>query len=137
VVNHTQNTQTSIEVLSPPPLSNAAFFAAAGATPEYGTAVTSLGSTLAIKQLSRTFVEDASWWVYSHRFPRFGKSNGDNNDNDNYEEEAWLIGGASNVGCAILHHEGFTNDELTTLSAEIGPSIDSPLSYYPLTKGGE
>ena len=32
--------------------SNAAFFAAAGAKPDYGTAVTSLGSTLAMKQLS-------------------------------------------------------------------------------------
>lgn len=33
--------------------SNAAFFAAAGAKPDYGIAVTSLGSTLAMKQLSR------------------------------------------------------------------------------------
>ena len=56
--------------------SNAAFFAAAGADPEYGTAVTSLGSTLAIKMLSRTYVEDAGRGVYSHRFPRFGTRDG-------------------------------------------------------------
>ena len=121
--------------------SNAAFFAAAGANPEYGTAVTSLGSTLAIKQLSSTYVEDASRGVYSHRFPRFGESSNDGGDDDggedNGEEEAWLIGGASNVGCAVLRAEGFTNEELSSLSLEIDPNTDSPLSYYPLIKKGE
>lgn len=115
--------------------SNAAFFAAAGANPEYGTAVTSLGSTLAIKQLSSTYVEDASRGVYSHRFPRFGGSEGEESDNE--EEEAWLIGGASNVGCAVLRAEDFSNEELISLSLEIDPNEDSPLSYYPLTKTGE
>jgi xylulokinase len=120
--------------------SNAAFFAAAGGvSAEYGTAVTSLGSTLAIKMLSRTFVEDATMGVYSHRFPIFGLKSSDRfTDNDEEEEqEAWLVGGASNVGCAILRQEGFTNEELTALSAAIDPSIDSPLSYYPLIKRGE
>lgn len=114
--------------------SNAAFFAAAGANPEYGTAVTSLGSTLAIKQLSSTYVEDASRGVYSHRFPRFGGSDGEASDN---VEEAWLIGGASNVGCAVLRAEDFSNEELSSLSLEIDPNEDSPLSYYPLIKTGE
>ncbi|KAL7526120.1 hypothetical protein ACHAXR_002358, partial [Thalassiosira sp. AJA248-18] len=115
--------------------SNAAFFAAAGAKPDYGTAVTSLGSTLAMKQLSKTFVEDASRGVYSHRFPTFA---GDDDGAEEAEEaEAWLIGGASNVGCAILRQEGFSNDELSTLSAEIDPNSDIPLSYYPLMKKGE
>ncbi|KAL3780660.1 hypothetical protein ACHAWO_004141 [Cyclotella atomus] len=109
--------------------SNAAFFAAAGAKPDYGLAVTSLGSTVALKQLSSTYVEDASKGVYSHRFPRFGSSDG--------HEEAWLIGGASNVGCAVLRQEEFSNDELVELSSEIDPATDSPLSYYPLTKKGE
>ena len=109
--------------------SNAAFFAAAGAKPEFGLAVTSLGSTVALKQLSSTYVEDASKGVYSHRFPRFGSSK--------EGEEAWLIGGASNVGCAVLRQEEFSNDELETLSSEIDPDTDSPLSYYPLTKKGE
>ncbi|KAL7538353.1 hypothetical protein ACHAWF_006059 [Thalassiosira exigua] len=117
--------------------SNAAFFAAAGAEPAYGTAVTSLGSTLAIKQLSRTFVEDASRGVYSHRFPRFGGGDGDGEDEGGEEEEAWLIGGASNVGCAVLREEGFSDEELRALSEEIDPDSDSPLSYYPLTKRGE
>jgi len=114
--------------------SNAAFFAAAGAQPEAGTAVTSLGSTLAIKQLSTSFVEDASRGVYSHRFPRFGK---DGDEAEGEDDEAWLIGGASNVGCAILRQEGFSNEELAELSAEIDPASDSPLSYYPLMKKGE
>ncbi|KAL7471594.1 hypothetical protein ACHAXS_011892 [Conticribra weissflogii] len=113
--------------------SNAAFFAAAGAKPEYGTAVTSLGSTLAIKQLSKTFVEDASRGVYSHRFPRFR----DGNDEAEGEDEAWLIGGASNVGCAVLRQEGFTDEALSELSSQIDPESDSPLSYYPLIKKGE
>jgi sugar (pentulose or hexulose) kinase len=111
--------------------SNAAFFAAAGARPEFGQAVTSLGSTVALKQLSKSFVEDASRGVYSHRFPRFGSND------ESEEEEAWLIGGASNVGCAVLRQEEFSNEELATLSSEIDPDSDSPLSYYPLTKKGE
>ena len=113
--------------------SNAAFFAAAGAQPAFGTAVTSLGSTLAMKQLSKTFVEDASRGVYSHRFPRFGNNSGENQQ----DEEAWLIGGASNVGCAILRQEDFSDDELVSLSTEIDPTSDSTLSYYPLMKKGE
>jgi len=113
--------------------SNAAFFAAAGAQPDFGTAVTSLGSTLAMKQLSKTFVEDASRGVYSHRFPRFSNTSRE----DQQDQEAWLIGGASNVGCAILRQEDFSDDELISLSAEIDPTSDSTLSYYPLVKKGE
>jgi xylulokinase len=52
-------------------------------------------------------------------------------------EESWLIGGASNVGCAVLRSEGYTDEELARLSAEIDPTTDSPLSYYPLTRRGE
>eukprot|EP00978_Attheya_sp_CCMP212_P041214 scaffold233329_cov49-Attheya_sp.AAC.1 len=116
--------------------SNAAFFAAIGGTqPEFGTAVTSLGSTLAIKQLSRTFVEDADRGVYSHRFPLFGDKS--TSDSSTGENEAWLIGGASNVGCAVLRQKEFSNDELKELSRKIDPDQDSPLLYYPLTKKGE
>jgi sugar (pentulose or hexulose) kinase len=107
--------------------SNAAFFAAAGTKPSFGTAVTSLGSTLAMKQLSQTYVEDADRGVYSHRFPTFSDG----------KEQAWLVGGASNVGCAVLRKLEFGNDELDQLSKEIDPMTDSPLSYYPLTKKGE
>ena len=107
--------------------SNAAFFAAAGTRPSFGTAVTSLGSTLAMKQLSQQYVEDATRGVYSHRFPNF----------DDPDAEAWLVGGASNVGCVILRELDFSNEELEQLSNSIDPMTDSPLVYYPLTKPGE
>lgn len=115
--------------------SNAAFLAAAGPGAGYGTAVTSLGSTTAIKMLSRTYVEDADRGVYSHRFPRFGSGGGEGDEEE--DEEAWLIGGASNVGCAVLRQENFSDDELASLSAEIDPDETSPLSYYPLPRVGE
>lgn len=85
-----------------------------------------------VLNLTKNFVEDASRGVYSHRFPRFGDSGGGGE-----EEDAWLIGGASNVGCAVLRQEGFNDEELIALSKEIDPDIDSPLSYYPLMKKGE
>jgi D-ribulokinase len=111
--------------------SNAAFFAAAGAQPVSGTAVTSLGSTLAIKYLSKSYVEDADRGVYSHRVPSvFAQADGT-------DSASWLAGGASNVGCAILRQEEFSNEELEMLSAEIDPNKDSPLDYYPLVKKGE
>lgn len=117
--------------------SNAAFMAAAlgqkgfGDSSELvGNAVTSLGSTLALKLLSQGYVEDADRGVYSHRFPQV-RSRNDNG-------ELWLVGGASNVGCAVLRQEGFDNDELDRLSAEIDSTTNSPLDYYPLaTKRGE
>jgi hypothetical protein len=49
----------------------------------------------------------------------------------------WLVGGASNVGCAILRQELFSEKELVELSAGIDPSEDCPLQYYPLLKKGE
>jgi sugar (pentulose or hexulose) kinase len=85
--------------------SNAAFFAATRGAAAPGTAVTSLGSTLAIKQLSASYVEDADKGVYSHRCPSVF---GHRDDTD----EAWLVGGASNVGCAVLRQLDFSNEEL-------------------------
>jgi D-ribulokinase len=122
--------------------SNAAFCAAAGWNAVPGTAVTSLGSTLALKQVSTTYIEDASRGVYSHRYPRHVRrnqsdSNNHNNSTINSDEDWWLVGGASNVGCAILRQEGFANEELTTLSRRIDPTFNSPLHYYPLTQPGE
>ena len=106
--------------------SNAAFFAATGGSGEPGTTVTSLGSTLAIKQVSSTYVEDASLGVYSHRFPStLG------------EDERWLVGGASNVGCAVLRQQEFSTDELVDLSKQIDPNEETSLKYYPLIKAGE
>eukprot|EP00904_Undaria_pinnatifida_P001293 jgi/Undpi1/11164/HiC_scaffold_30.g13462.m1 len=78
----------------------AAFIAANATTP--GHAVTSLGSTLAVKMLSERRVEDASRGVYSHRLGH-ARSTGTQED----ESDLWLVGGASNVGCAVLRAEGF------------------------------
>jgi len=85
-----------------------------------GQGVTSLGSTVAIKLLSEKPVEDSSRGIYSHRLGN-----------------RWLVGGASNVGCAILRQEGFSDDELIQLSEQINPLEDSPLNYYPLKSTGE
>lgn len=57
-----------------------AAFVAAGVT-ETGQAVTSLGSTMAVKLLSKNRVDDARFGVYSHRLGA-----------------GWLVGGASNTG---------------------------------------
>ncbi|KAL6611181.1 hypothetical protein ACP70R_039109 [Stipagrostis hirtigluma subsp. patula] len=95
----------------------AAFLAAR--TSEPGRAVTSLGSTLAIKLLSKDRVDDARFGVYSHRL-----------------DDMWLVGGASNTGGAVLR-QLFTDDRLVALSKDIDPSVPSPLDYYPLPKKGE
>lgn len=81
--------------------------------------MTSLGSTLAIKLVSRVHVADARFGVYSHRL-----------------DDAWLVGGASNTGGAVLR-QLFTDDQLAALSEHIDPAVPSPLDYYPLPKKGE
>jgi xylulokinase len=95
-----------------------AAFLASGATLP-GEAVTSLGSTLVLKLLSRTRVEDSRYGIYSHRLG-----------------DLWLTGGASNTGGAVLR-EFFTDGELENLSREIDSSQASELDYYPLLKAGE
>ncbi|EAW36689.1 FGGY-family carbohydrate kinase [Lyngbya sp. PCC 8106] len=95
-----------------------AAFLASGATSP-GEAVTSLGSTLVLKLLSHTPVNDAHSGVYSHRLGNL-----------------WLTGGASNTGGAVLR-AFFSDKELETLSQHINPNINSPLDYYPLLKKGD
>jgi sugar (pentulose or hexulose) kinase len=95
----------------------AAFLASGAKLP--GEAVTSLGSTLVLKLLSRTRAEDARYGIYSHRLG-----------------DLWLTGGASNTGGAVLK-QFFTNAELESLSREIDASIASELDYYPLLKVGD
>lgn len=95
----------------------AAFLASGAKLP--GEAVTSLGSTLVLKLLSRTRVEDARYGIYSHRLG-----------------DLWLTGGASNTGGAVLK-QFFTNAELESLSREIDASKTSELDYYPLLKVGD
>jgi len=95
----------------------AAFLASGANSP--GEAVTSLGSTLVLKLLSQTRVEDARYGIYSHRLSNL-----------------WLTGGASNTGGAVLRHF-FTDEELEMLSCQIDPNYESPLDYYPLLKAGD
>lgn len=95
----------------------AAFLASGANAP--GEAVTSLGSTLVLKLLSRTPVENGTFGIYSHRLGNL-----------------WLVGGASNTGGAVLQ-QFFTAEELQRLSAQINGAEASPLDYYPLLKPGE
>lgn len=81
--------------------------------------VTSLGSTLAIKLLSTSRIEDSRFGVYSHRL-----------------DDKWLVGGASNTGGAVLR-QIFTDDQLELLSQQINPLVASTLDYYPLPAYGE
>ncbi|NQE37158.1 FGGY-family carbohydrate kinase [Microcoleus asticus] len=84
-----------------------------------GEAVTSLGSTLAVKLLSHTRVDDSRYGIYSHKLG-----------------DLWLVGGASNTGGAVLRHF-FTDVELDNYSTQIDPEEESLLDYYPLLKKGD
>ncbi|MBD1919895.1 FGGY-family carbohydrate kinase [Microcoleus sp. FACHB-831] len=95
----------------------AAFLASGANSP--GEAVTSLGSTLVLKLLSRTKVDDAKYGIYSHRL-----------------DDLWLVGGASNTGGAVLR-KFFTDAELENLSNQIDAEKESQLDYYPLLKEGD
>ncbi|MEM7795660.1 MAG: FGGY-family carbohydrate kinase [Cyanobacteria bacterium P01_C01_bin.118] len=95
----------------------AAFLASGAHRP--GDAVTSLGSTLALKLLSPVAITDTASGIYSHRLGN-----------------QWLVGGASNTGGAVLRHY-FNDEELNSLSQLIDPSQSSGLDYYPLLKPGE
>ncbi|ACB51417.1 carbohydrate kinase, FGGY family [Crocosphaera subtropica ATCC 51142] len=95
----------------------AAFLASGAKHP--GEAVTSLGSTLVLKLLSNTRIEDISSGIYSHRLGNL-----------------WLTGGASNTGGAVLKHF-FRDEALEQLSQQININQPTTLDYYPLLKPGE
>jgi len=95
-----------------------ASFIATGAN-QPGGAVTSLGTTLVIKVLSKHPVNNASHGIYSHRLGAF-----------------WLVGGASNCGGATLLRF-FTPEAMRQLSEGIDTEHDSGLDYYPLPGTGE
>lgn len=95
----------------------AAFLASAPI--EEGVAVTSLGSTLAIKLLSTRRIDDPKVGLYSHRLG-----------------DLWLVGGASNTGGAVLKRH-FSDEALQTLSAKIDPNAPLDLDFYPLNEAGE
>lgn len=100
----------------------AAFLASGARFP--GEAVTSLGSTLVLKLLSETRVDNARYGIYSHRY------------NSHRYGDLWLVGGASNTGGIVLR-QFFTDAELDRLSAEIAIDPPSPLDYYPLLQPGD
>ncbi|HEY9881331.1 MAG TPA: FGGY-family carbohydrate kinase [Leptolyngbyaceae cyanobacterium] len=95
----------------------AAFLASGANHP--GDAVTSLGSTLVLKLLSQTRIDNSLYGIYSHRLG-----------------DLWLVGGASNTGGAVLRHF-FSEVQLADLSSQIDLNQTSSLDYYPLLKPGE
>lgn len=103
-------------------------FYAAGAN-QVGDAVSSLGSTLAIKALAAHPCFNHDYGIYSHKV-----------------KSDWLIGGASNTGGAVLLNT-YTMDEIKQLIAHItSQDIAYPWRYYcdsvkgqfyPLSNTGE
>ena len=84
-----------------------------------GAAVTSLGTTLAVKLLSTKRIDDPEIGLYSHRLGA-----------------VWLVGGASNTGGGVLL-DHFAPDQIKALSRLIDPTKPTGLAYYPLSKPGE
>ena len=97
--------------------STAAFIASGVNTA--GAGVTSLGTTLVLKQLSKHRIEAPEHGIYSHRYG-----------------DLWLVGGASNSGAGVLR-QYFDDAQLDMLSTCIDPSQDSLHDYYPPMKVGE
>lgn len=91
----------------------AAFLAAADPVP--GAAVTSLGTTLAVKLMSDTRIKAPEMGLYAHRL---GKGR--------------LIGGASNTGGGVLRAL-FGDTDLAALSSRIDPGAQTGLDYSPLS----
>jgi D-ribulokinase len=95
----------------------AAFIATGAKHP--GEAVTSLGSTLALKVASEKPVFGPEYGVYSHRLG-----------------DLWLAGGASNSGGDVLR-QYFTQSQLDALTPLLRPEQPTGLDYYPLPTPGE
>ncbi|KFI22665.1 FGGY-family carbohydrate kinase [Nitrosococcus oceani] len=95
----------------------AAFIATGAGKP--GDAVTSLGSTLALKVASERPIFSAKYGIYSHRLGRL-----------------WLAGGASNSGGVVLR-QYFTQAQLDEMTPHLQPQQITGLNYYPLPAQGE
>jgi len=91
---------------------------AAGAI-QPGDAITSLGSTLVVKVVSKAPASSVKYGVYSHPY-------GDH----------WLVGGASNSGGAVLL-KYFSLEQINAMSEHIDPGQETGLDYYPLANVGE
>jgi D-ribulokinase len=95
-----------------------AAFLATGAS-RVGEGVTSLGSTLTLKQISDRPLFARRYGVYSHRLG-----------------DRWLAGGASNSGGDVLA-QYFDAETIAALSTRIDPRTGSGYDYYPLCAPGE
>ena len=95
-----------------------AAFIATGAM-NIGDAVSSLGSTLAIKILVKQAIYAPKMGIYSHRLG-----------------DKWLVGGASNTGGAVLL-KYFKSAQLAELTLDVNPKQLLNLNYYPLVQQGE
>ncbi|SEK25563.1 FGGY-family carbohydrate kinase [Ectothiorhodospira marina] len=95
-----------------------AAFLATGAD-RAGEAVTSLGSTLAIKMLSDHPLFAPKYGIYSHRL-----------------HDRWLVGGASNSGGAVLRQH-FSDGQMADMTPALRPEEPTGLDYYPLPGVGE
>lgn len=95
-----------------------AAFLATGAD-HSGDAVTSLGSTLALKVLTEQPLYAPDYGIYSHRLGA-----------------RWLAGGASNCGGQVLK-QFFTQAELDRMTPLLRPDQPTGLDYYPLSGVGE
>lgn len=95
-----------------------ASFVASGAR-DLGDAVTSLGTTLTLKQVCEKPIAVASFGVYSHRLAN-----------------RWLCGGASNTGGAVLL-QFFSREQIAELESRLIPQHPTNLNYYPLPGIGE
>ncbi|MAV82390.1 MAG: carbohydrate kinase [Pelagibacteraceae bacterium] len=94
-----------------------AAFLATGAN-KIGQAVTSIGSSLVVKYISKKPIFNKDYGIYSHKLG-----------------SKWLAGGASNVGGNILKH--LFEDKIESLSRQVNPSKLTGMDYYPLFKTGE
>jgi sugar (pentulose or hexulose) kinase len=95
-----------------------ASFLASGAR-AYGDGVTSLGTTLTLKQVCSKPIAVAKYGIYSHRLA-----------------DRWLCGGASNSGGAVLL-QFFSRERIAELETQLNPTVATNLNYYPLPSVGE
>lgn len=111
----------SVKIVSGTTDSIAAFIAT-GAN-QLSEAVTSLGSSLVIKQISNNPIYKPALGIYSHRLVI---------DNNPY----WLVGGSSNSGGNVLRHY-FSLEALKEMTPSLQPESTTGLDYYPLVEVGE
>ena len=97
--------------------STAAIIASGAELP--GQAITSLGSTMVMKIISETAINDAANGVYSQPYGQY-----------------WLVGGSSNSGGAVLKHY-FSQEQIEQYSQLLDADKNTGLNYYPLIHPGE